>query len=301
MDIEILLALQNFRLATERVITPLLLGLSDFADLWILFLPPLVYWVFNKRGGLLLFVSCELSYFLMRISKLIVCGARPFMADPRIIPAFNATGWSFPSGHAVTAGVIYGGLAWLLRKRTPLFSVMCVILMLLTVFSRNYLGVHFMRDTIGGMTLGLIALWAVGESLIDSKHENKAMIFGIILCILSLLYVVNKSYPADSHVNPAREISTAFYAAGLVVGIILGRIVEKNFVKFQVTGINVNGLITALIGCGGFYVILFTNVIRDSLRLYLPEWPTRFAVGLFMALYVMLIWPFVISKVCNDR
>ncbi len=259
MEIEILLWLQNFREATGRVITPLMLGVSDFADLWILFVPLLVYWVFDKKGGLFLFISCELAYFFMRTAKLIVCELRPFMADPRIIPAFNVTGWSFPSGHAVTAGVIYGGLAWLLRKRSPMFSVMCAVLTLLTVFARNYLGIHYLRDTIGGFALGVAALMAVSPTLSDTKLENKAMIFWSAFCAISLVYVVFKSYPADTHVNPAKEIRTSFYAAGLIAGIILGRIVERKYINFSVTGLNVKGAVLTLTGCVGFYVFLFTK------------------------------------------
>ena len=295
MEIEILLWLQNFREAAGRVITPLMLGVSDFADLWILFVPLIVYWVFNKKGGLMLFIGCEAAYLLMRTSKLIFCGLRPFMVDARIVPAFSVTGWSFPSGHAVTAGAVYGGLAWLSRKRSPLFSLMCVILMVLTVFSRNYLGIHFLRDTVGGLALGLVALWAVNISLADTKRENKAVIFWIVFCVISLVYVVFKSYPVDSPVDPSREIRTEFYAVGLIAGIILGRIIERKYIHFYVTGLNVKGAVVTLIGCAGFYVLLFTDIMRDSLRMFLPEWPVRFMMGVILTFYVVALWPMVIK------
>ncbi|MBO5535524.1 MAG: phosphatase PAP2 family protein [Clostridia bacterium] len=68
-------------------------------------------------------------------------------------------GYSYPSGHSVTAATLYGSMAVCARKMMRWISVLCVILILLTGFSRNYLGVHTPQDVLVGLTEGALMLW----------------------------------------------------------------------------------------------------------------------------------------------
>lgn len=89
-------------------------------------------------------------------------------------------GYSFPSGHALTAMVFYGLMITLIcRHRRPgwlrwLFVALFAVLIFLIGFSRVYLGVHYPTDVLAGWSLGLcltlaftsnlIRRWAVRES-----------------------------------------------------------------------------------------------------------------------------------------
>ena len=73
----------------------------------------------------------------------------------------HAASSSFPSGHAMSATVVYGTVAYLLarlqkhgwaRALTLLFAVVMVALICLT---RLYLGVHYPSDVLGGIIVGL--------------------------------------------------------------------------------------------------------------------------------------------------
>jgi undecaprenyl-diphosphatase len=83
-----------------------------------------------------------------------------------------ATGLSFPSGHAVFAGVFFGMLALFLARSSPgrpvwirvLGVLACVTMAALVAASRVWLGVHYPTDVIGGLLLGVgwvIAAWLV--------------------------------------------------------------------------------------------------------------------------------------------
>jgi undecaprenyl-diphosphatase len=71
---------------------------------------------------------------------------------------------SFPSGHAMSAAVVYGTVAYLaarLQKRHwhRVVTMLCaVVLIALIGFSRLYLGVHYPSDVIAGVIIGLA--WA---------------------------------------------------------------------------------------------------------------------------------------------
>ena len=85
--------------------------------------------------------------------------ARPHFDDPIL----TLNNYSFPSGHAMMATVLYGVLAAILVSqvhdwRWRLLSVIvALILIMLVGFSRIYLGVHYLSDVLGAMAEG--AAW----------------------------------------------------------------------------------------------------------------------------------------------
>lgn len=77
-----------------------------------------------------------------------------------------APGNSFPSGHMLRAVVVYGLLAFVIRRlsTSPRLRTLAVVLAVLTIavmaFDRLYLDVHWESDVIGGVLLGAIGLLA---------------------------------------------------------------------------------------------------------------------------------------------
>jgi undecaprenyl-diphosphatase len=75
-------------------------------------------------------------------------------------------GNSFPSGHVVRAVVAYGLLAFVVRRlsrsRIPraLAAPLAILVIVVMVFDRLYLDVHWESDVIGGILLGAIGLVA---------------------------------------------------------------------------------------------------------------------------------------------
>lgn len=71
---------------------------------------------------------------------------------------------SFPSGHAMSAAIVYGTVAYLAARlqrnhwSRVATAIIAALLILLIAFSRIYLGVHYPSDTLAGMAVGFA--WA---------------------------------------------------------------------------------------------------------------------------------------------
>lgn len=77
------------------------------------------------------------------------------------MPAVHTVSSSFPSGHAMSAAIVYFAVAYLaarLHKRKWarwLVMTAALVLVALIAFSRLYLGVHYPSDVIAGIAIGL--------------------------------------------------------------------------------------------------------------------------------------------------
>lgn len=114
----------------------------------------------HKHSAILLLVS---TFGGVLLNNLLKFGfSRP---RPDIIPwATTATFYSFPSGHAMSATVVYSTVAYLAGRlqRTHRARLAVAVVATLVVFiiclSRLYLGVHYPSDVIAGIIIGLA--WA---------------------------------------------------------------------------------------------------------------------------------------------
>ncbi|MBQ8682855.1 MAG: phosphatase PAP2 family protein [Selenomonadales bacterium] len=123
--------------------------------------------------GIMLVVCSGGSGLMTLLLKEIVMRIRPDM-----MPLITETGYSFPSGHSVTAVCFYGYLAFLcwslgrsqLVRRGSIIAAVCMILGI--GISRIYLGVHFPTDVIGGYVGGLMWL-SLSILVLDYVKQKK--------------------------------------------------------------------------------------------------------------------------------
>lgn len=85
---------------------------------------------------------------------------------------------SFPSGHMLRTVIVYGLLAFVIRRLSPsprvrtLAVAGAIAVIVLMAFDRLYLDVHWESDVIGGLILGSIALLA-GTVWLDRPRTSE--------------------------------------------------------------------------------------------------------------------------------
>lgn len=312
MDLSYLLFLQDLRNATNNALTPFMNFLSDFAVSFLILLPTFIYWCWDKKRGLLTFAALYLSVAITSFIKLTACVYRPWIRDPRIIPAGKMpSSYSFPSGHTSMATPIYLGSATVFwqKKQTKILAVLCVILALLTGFSRNYLGVHTPQDVLVGFVISLFSLWAawkLGAYL--EKHpekENKILLITSIICVIALVYTIYKPYPMDYDsngkllVNPKKMLKSAFEGFGALFAFCVARYVEKTWIKFKETGLNLKGWVCGIIGIIGLVIIIACTKkpIESTLG---ANWG-RLTFEFIVIFYTIALYPLVIKKFFSKK
>jgi membrane-associated phospholipid phosphatase len=131
------------------------LGTEDF---YLIILPIFVWW-FDIRLGIRIGMGLLFSATINSILKVLFGMPRPYWVSDEIRAFSSETSYGLPSGHAQNAIVLWGLIAaW--SKQWWLRTVMVALIVMITI-SRNYLGVHFPSDSIAGLLVGGLILWAL--------------------------------------------------------------------------------------------------------------------------------------------
>lgn len=312
IDLQYLLWLQDLRTATGGIFDEFFNALSKVAVEIMPFLPFLVFWGLSRKWGYRFMLTHMLGELVNGIIKLTVCAYRPWIRSDKIVPAGDsktaATGYSFPSGHSQSATATYGTAAVAARKKKRWVAAVCVILILLTGFSRNFLGVHTPQDVIVGITeaaviivlTGLLMKWMDG----NEKRADLMTGAGILAVIGTLLYVTLKSYPMDYAdgkllVDPKSMMNDIFKACGAMAGLLAGSFTERHFIRFRVPKGSPLLPLMVGIGLGILYSWKYYFAGATVIPLLGKHWGNLAARAL-MTYFAVAVWPLVIRRFCGN-
>ena len=308
IDLQYLLLLQDLRNATGGIFDELFNAISKLAVDIMPFLPYIIFWAVDKKWGYRYITTAWLGEVINGVIKLTVCAYRPWIRSPRIEPAGDskvaATGYSFPSGHTVQATVQYGTTAvWQWNKRRWL-AILCGIMIALTAFSRNFLGVHTPQDVIVGFCESALLIFIVGKVQDKVSGNEKALdmltLAGIAAIIAVLAYVQLKPYPMDYVdgvllVDPQKMMNDSFKATGAFLGFLIGSYVERHYIHYEIA---FTAKCLPLMTCLGAAAMFAWKEIFAGATLVLalgPHWG-NFTARCLMTLFAMILWPICINK-----
>lgn len=313
IDLQYLLFLQNIRAATGGIFNEFFNSLSKFAVDIMPFVPFVLFWCVSKKWGYRGILTYLTGEVLNGVIKLTVCAYRPWIRSDQIEPAGDskvaATGYSFPSGHSLNASMIYGLIYAFQKNKRKWLATLCVVLILLTGFSRNFLGVHTPQDVIVGLLEGVFVVWLVG--LIQKKTEGNEKLhdimtfagFGVIIAVI--LYITLKPYPMDYVdgkllVNPQTMMNDTFKACGALFGFLIGSWIERHRLHYEIPTHHANLPVLSVVG----FMLMFAWKQyfgpATVVAAFGGHWG-NFVSRAILFFFGIVIWPMFIMRECGDK
>lgn len=313
MDIDILLALQNFRNGVGGVLADFMAKMTFLGEInSALVIMAVVYWCVHKEFGSYLMMGWSGNRLVNGVLKVTACAYRPWIRDARIVPFGNATttatGYSFPSGHTTNAATVFGGIA--LDKKIPkLMRWLSGITLVLVGLSRCFLGVHTPQDVVVGGLAGLLVMWVTYRLMQwvaeDSSKDLIVAGIGLALAVAVALYAGLKLYPADYDetgkllVDGTKMASDTFKGASYCAGFLVGWILERRFVGFS-TDIEMPTRLTRLIaGVLSYYAV--DLILAPLLKGWIPGTAGTVVSGFIKVFYLTFVFPWFMNMIERKR
>lgn len=248
-------------------------GFSDFMNLAVtqfgtelafMAVAVVLYWCIDKRFAYRMFNVYILNVAVNNFIKLGCKRPRPFDAYPEKVKSIGAkeTTYSFPSGHTQSIATVSTMLTVKYGRERRYIPIVCACITVLVMFSRMYLGQHYLSDVFCGLTAGVFLAIAFNAllSLMGEKEEwfviPNVVLSVVIISVLAGTGSLNEPSGADILKGVG-----AFLAFGI------GYFIEKRYVKYDVKSTRVWWKI-ALRLVVGLGVALG---VQQGFKLFLPE------------------------------
>jgi undecaprenyl-diphosphatase len=132
-------------------------------------------------------------------------------ARPSELAYAGASQYSFPSGHATMAAVIFGILAILVshamgRWGRAVVYAMCALVVVAIAYSRVYLGAHWLSDVLAGLLFGTVVMAAYGVA-VEAVPPRRIRPMGLLAAAFAVFASVGALHVAQGYASAAQ-----FYA-----------------------------------------------------------------------------------------
>lgn len=234
----------------------------------IVILTAIMYWCINKKYGQKLLFALIPNIVINTGIKECVKAPRPIgTAGLESLRVSTATGYSFPSGHTQTATTFWTSLIIIFRQKWV--YILGPVMILGVGLSRLYLGVHWPIDVICGWIFGILftVIFAKIFDVVD-KNKNYKLLFLLLIPFIIFIFIVK----SESYIK----------MFGLLVGFILGYIIEDSFIKFKTID--------------DYKREVNFSSKADTNKDYTVKIAYRFILGIFTLLVVYLILKYVMPE-----
>ncbi|MCM1368420.1 MAG: phosphatase PAP2 family protein [Roseburia sp.] len=241
-----------------------------------------LYWCIDKAYAHRFFNVYILGVAVTNFLKLGFKRTRPFDAYPHEVRSIGEreSTYSFPSGHTESVASISALLTIKYGKRYRFVPIVCVLLTVLVMLSRMYLGQHYLSDVFCGLTLGIFCaiIFNALLSLLGDKEEWFAVaavvLSAILIGVLAGLDMLGEASGAD-----------ILKGVGAFAAFDIGYFIEKRYVKYDIKADRGTWWKVALRIVVGLGV---TVGIQQLFKLFLPEsMPMLYC---FFRYFVMAAW-----------
>ena len=192
---------------------------------------------------------------------------------------------------------------YLRRARTRPLSFVFALFILLTMFSRNYLGVHTPQDVFTALLISLLSLFGTAKlfSYLEKNPEKEdwLLLSAFVFCSLALVYITFKPYPmaytteCKLIVDPQKMMNDGYGDLGKMLGFCIARFVEKKWIRFTPLKNSLKGAVLCIVGLIPMILLklYFSPFMKEAFG---AHWGKLF-FSLIYALYYITLFPIVIK------
>ena len=252
----------NFLYALEGIRTPVLdkiMSLITYLGGEAVFIAAaiIIFWCLSKNCGYYMMTVGFAGIIINQFLKLWFRIPRPWVKDPNFTivesARADASGYSFPSGHTQNAFATLGAPARFYKNSAV--RIVLVILIVLTAFSRMYLGVHTPLDVGVSLIIGTILVFVIYPFFRDMNEKPKQVyiIFAlfIILSAAFVAFVELYDFPADIDAeNYAEGLKNAYMMLFCSLGLMLCYFTDTKYIRFQTQAVWWAQIIKVVVGLG---------------------------------------------------
>lgn len=255
-----------------------------------------ILWCINKTKGYYVMMLTFLGMLCNQFMKIVFRIPRPWVLDPEFNPVAaakpSATGYSFPSGHTQSMSSMLGGVAMAFKKKG--LRIFCISMILLTAFSRLYLGVHTLLDVSVAIVISAIMVLALYPTYKNDKINEKGMwrALGIIVGgSVAFAIFVSTPFPADvDAANLASATKNAWMFLGMSFAVVLTYFVDTKYTHFPIDGVWWAQIIKCVLGTG--LVLAVKEVLKAPINTLFNNHPSADALRYFIVIVVAgVLWP----------
>lgn len=312
MDLRYLLFLQHLRNTSCGWLTPVMMLISQLAVTGSLVACVAVFWGISRELGYWFIANCLSGLLFNNTLKLTACTYRPWIRCPELVPPAgalkSATGYSFPSGHTQTAASFCGSIAARYGKEKKGLSVFCITMILLTGFSRNFLGVHTPQDVLAATVFSIFIVF-LNIRLFEKIEKEPSLLPGVIAVgcaavLLCILYFALKSYPMDYVegalvVDPAEMKEDGYAAAGASLGFLAGTFLETRYVKFTTDGTVAQKILRVVMGIPAAALIML--IVRKAVYDLVGRPAGHVIIYFVLGIYIIFLYPAIFTAIRRRR
>lgn len=263
-------------------LTPIMHGLSNsLSEPFLITLFSLLYWCWRKPATswlILMTMSCVLLNMQL---KEWFNQCRPLL-ETRLQSPHDL---SFPSGHAQLAILLWGWLAYQVKKLP--FTIFSAFMIVGISLSRNYLGVHYAHDVMAGLIVGGILLsififaFRRWPNMLNQSSPYYQVVWGLSLVLLPWILILRQSSPAAIELSVV--IASALFALQW----------DARTIQFQPITQGAKATIAILIGSLG---LILLQTLGTTLLMNLLNVDKRIIHSI---LYLMIVlWIFYFAPFC---
>ena len=225
----------------------------------------IVFWCVDKYKGYYVLGVGLTGTLFSQFMKLLCRVPRPWVLDEKFTiveeARVTAGGYSFPSGHTQSAVGTFGSIAAAVKNKPV--AALCIVIAVLTGFSRMYLGVHTPADVLVGAAISVALIFILKPLMLGDNKKYIPCVFGVMLAFSAafLAYVELYQFPVDldAH-NYESALKNSYTLIGCCAGVLVIWFADEKKLRFDTKAVWWAQILKVIFG------LLAVLAVKEGLR-----------------------------------